>query len=81
MRKNTFGEVYPMDRKLYAFLRLKDLNIDFRARDENSTMNFLHGEVALLNLFVLFQLRNAPLVFYGPVINDICPICMLESKF
>jgi hypothetical protein len=34
MRKNTFGEVHQKDRKLYTFLRLKDLNMDFGARDE-----------------------------------------------
>ena len=81
MRKNTFGEVHPKDRKLYTFLRLKDLIMDLVAGDKNSTKNFLHGEVLLFNLFVLFQLRNAPLVFYGPVIHDISPVCMLESKF
>jgi len=48
---------------------------------KNSIMIFLHGEVPLLNLFVLFQIGNASLVFYGPVIHDISPICMFESKF
>jgi len=50
-------------------------------RLKNSIMIFLHGEVALFNLFVLFQLRNASLIFYGPVIHDVSPVCMLESKF
>jgi len=43
-------------------------------------MIFLHGEVPLLDLFVLFQFGNAALVFYGPVIHDIRPICTFEGK-
>jgi hypothetical protein len=34
MRKNTFSEVYPMERGLYAYLMLKDLIMDFMAGDE-----------------------------------------------
>jgi len=48
---------------------------------KNSIMIFLHGEEPLLDLFVLFQFENAALVFYGPVIHDISPICMFESNF
>jgi len=44
-------------------------------------MIFLHGEIALFNLFVLFQFENAALVFVGPFIHYVSPICMFEGKF
>jgi len=44
-------------------------------------MTFLHGEVPFLDLFVLFQFENAALVFDGPVIHDVSPICIFEGKF